>query len=135
MKNILLCCSNIMIQNEGKLAPCKEMRTLRIMKATNNIKFQAGSKTSCDAAYEEPKPQPLVCKCQNGGFCIETESGETECRCEENFTGEYCDIGKDAIIGSKAGSKAAIAAPVILIIMVIICAISLYVYYQRKRGE
>ena len=104
-------------------------------KCPNNIKFQAGSKTSCDAAYEEPKPQPLVCKCQNGGFCIETESGETECRCEENFTGEYCDIGKDAIIGSKAGSKAAIAAPVILIIMVIICAISLYVYYQRKRGE
>ena len=40
MKNILLCCSNIMIQNEGISTPCKEMRTLRIMKATNNIKFQ-----------------------------------------------------------------------------------------------
>merc|ERR1712117_753171 len=89
-------------------------------KCPNNIKFQAGSKTSCDAANEEPKPQPLVCKCQNGGFCGETE---------------FWDIGKDAIIGSKAGSKAAVIVPVLLIIVVIICAVALYVYYQRKRGE
>jgi low density lipoprotein-related protein 2 len=103
-------------------------------KCPNNQDFQKGSKTSCDASYEEPKPQPLVCKCQNGGFCVETNSGETDCRCEENFTGEYCDVGKDHV-GARGGSKAAIAAPVILIILVIVCAISLYVYYQRKRGE
>ena len=101
----------------------------------NNQVFSQGSKTSCDAAYEDPKPQPLVCKCQNGGFCIETESGETDCQCEDNFTGTFCDVRKDAVIGSKAGSPAAIVVPILLIICVIICAISLYVYYQRKRGE
>lgn len=104
-------------------------------KCPNNQAFQQGSKTSCDAAYEEPKPQPLVCKCQNGGFCLETQNGETMCQCEENFTGKYCDVRRDAIIGTKAGSPAAIVVPILLIIMVIVCAISLYVYYQRKRGE
>ena len=40
LKNILLCCSNITIQNEGKSIPCEEMRTLYVMKNTNSISFQ-----------------------------------------------------------------------------------------------
>jgi low density lipoprotein-related protein 2 len=104
-------------------------------KCPNNQAFQQGSKTSCDAAYEEPKPQPLVCKCQNGGFCVETKSGETQCECEENYKGEHCDVSIHLIVISNAGGRAAIVVPILLIIMVIVCAISLYVYYQRKRGE
>ena len=40
MKSILLCCSNITIQNEGQSIPCEEMRTLYVMKNTNSIRFQ-----------------------------------------------------------------------------------------------
>jgi len=59
----------------------------------------------------------------------------TECECEENFVGQYCDVRKDVTRLSRSSSPAAVIVPVLLIIVVIICAVALYVYYQRKRGE
>ena len=59
----------------------------------------------------------------------------TECECEENFVGQYCDVRRDVARLSRSSSPAAVIVPVLLIIVVIICAVALYVYYQRKRGE
>lgn len=59
----------------------------------------------------------------------------TECQCEENFVGQYCDVRRDVARLSRSSSPAAVIVPVLLIIVVIICAVALYVYYQRKRGE
>ena len=82
------------------------------------------------------KAEPLVCKCQNGGTCRETETGMTECDCKENFVGQYCDVRRDDVATfSRASSPAAVIVPVFLIVIVIICAVALYVYYQRKSGE
>ena len=81
------------------------------------------------------QPQPLVCKCQNGGICQESEDGMTECKCEENFVGQYCDVRRDVALHTRASTPAAVIVPVLLIIFVIISAVALYVYYQRKRGE
>lgn len=131
---------NTTIGNPCEKNPCTHLclitpgRNYRC-KCPNNTAFKHGSKTSCDAALEDRKPPPRVCKCQNGALCKETESGENRCVCKDNFQGEYCDVRKDALVGKKSGSSAAIVVPILLIIMVIVCAISLYVYYQRKRGE
>lgn len=32
-------------------------------------------------------------KCKNGGTC-ETKNGNAVCTCPDNYTGEYCQIGK-----------------------------------------
>merc|ERR1719495_2612910 len=54
------------------------------------------NKKSCDASIEAPKAEPLVCRCRNGGTCDQADdSGEPACICEENFTGRYCDVGRD----------------------------------------
>ena len=84
------------------------------------------------------QPDPLVCKCQNGGLCLEAEAGGallSQCACPDNFVGQYCDIRRDGTGLQRASSPAAVVVPVILIIAVIVCAMALYVYYQRKRGE
>ena len=87
--------------------------------------------------------EPLVCKCQNGGFCVESQTvpGETECQCMTDeagnplFVGKFCDVRKEAAGVGRSSSTAAVFVPIFLIIIVIISAVALYVYYQRKRGE
>ncbi len=85
------------------------------------------------------QPDPLVCKCQNGGLCVEGEEAggaPIQCACPDNFVGQYCDIRRDGTgLARGASSPAAVVVPVILIIAVIVCAMALYVYYQRKRRE
>ena len=83
------------------------------------------------------QPEPLVCKCQNGGVCVESASapGMTECRCDTAFVGTFCDVRKEAAGVARSSSAAAVFVPIFLIIVVIISAVALYVYYQRKRGE
>jgi len=104
-------------------------------KCPNNQHFQKGSKSSCDAAFEDSKPQPLVCKCRNGGVCVETANGETECECESGYTGRYCDIGKTDVRVSRSSSPAAVIVPVFLIVMVMVSAVMLFFYYRKKRGD
>lgn len=96
----------------------------------------------CAAAREQSKPQPLICKCQNGGLCEEgagtSEDGyqqaATQCRCPEGYTGPFCEHSKKKI--SKAGvSNAAVIVPVLLITLVILTSAALYIYYHRKSGE
>merc|ERR1712012_788431 len=97
-----------------------------------------GSNTQCEAAFEDPKHQPLVCKCQNGGFCVDTGSSQSEeapCLCPDSYVGAYCEHSKKFIGAGKSGSTAAVFVPIFLIIVVIVSAVALYVYYQRKRGE
>ena len=82
--------------------------------------------------------QPLVCKCQNGGFCVDTGSSQSEeapCLCPDSYVGAYCEHSKKFIGAGKSGSTAAVFVPIFLIIVVIVSAVALYVYYQRKRGE
>lgn len=33
--------------------------------------------------------------CQNGGTCISDEDLEIECICPPDYTGKFCEIGKD----------------------------------------
>ena len=89
-------------------------------------------------SHDNPfQPEPLVCKCQNGGVCVESTSapGMTECRCDTAFVGTFCDVRKEAAGVARSSSAAAVFVPIFLIIVVIISAVALYVYYQRKRGE
>jgi hypothetical protein len=82
------------------------------------------------------QPDPLVCKCQNGGLCLEDDGSLRQCACPDNFVGQFCDIRRDGTgLTRGASSPAAVVVPVILIIAVIVCAMALYVYYQRKRKE
>ena len=91
------------------------------------------------APSELPKALPLVCRCQNGGICID----ETHCNCcpdganatDCNFQGQYCEIGKIKTSSEGSGTPAAVAVPVILIIIVILTAAGLYVYWRRKAGS
>ena len=84
-----------------------------------------------------------MCKCQNGGFCVESQAvaEETECRCMSDeagnplFVGKFCDVRKEAAGVGRSSSTAAVFVPIFLIIIVIISAVALYMYYQRKRGE
>merc|ERR1719369_158687 len=54
-----------------------------------------GNKVACDATIEPPKAEPLVCRCQNGGTCQQTDDGQTSCRCEDNFVGQFCDVKRN----------------------------------------
>ena len=78
---------------------------------------------------------PLVCKCQNGGVCLESDGGKTVCDCTSIYEGQYCQIKREKTTRAGASSAAAVFVPIFLIILVIMSAVALYVYYQRKRGE
>ena len=76
-----------------------------------------------------------MCQCQNGGVCVESDRGETVCDCTDNYEGQHCQIKREPTTRAGASSAAAVFVPIFLIILVIISAVALYVYYQRKRGE
>ena len=58
-----------------------------------------------------------------------------KCRCQnDNFQGTYC---QDEVTRSKIdgiNSPAAVVVPVFLIIIVILTAAGLYIYWKRKQG-
>ena len=85
------------------------------------------------SVYKSPKPQPLICRCQNGGVCIGDR--DSTCHCEDDYYGRYCEIGKTPIdAGGVRGTPAAVIVPVLLIVIVILTAIGLYFYWRRKAG-
>jgi len=89
------------------------------------------NRQQCSKVYKSPKPQPLICRCQNGGVCID----ENTCHCEDDYYGRYCEIGKTPIdAGGVRGTPAAVIVPVLLIVIVILTAIGLYFYWRRKAG-
>ncbi|XP_040583657.2 LOW QUALITY PROTEIN: low-density lipoprotein receptor-related protein 2 [Lepeophtheirus salmonis] len=87
--------------------------------------------TACNAAFEAPKSLPLRCQCKNGGICRENGS----CDCLDSFDGAYCDsLVHSRVSKAPLSSKASIYVPVFLIVIVIITAIALYIYWRRNRG-
>ncbi len=77
-----------------------------------------------------PKPEPLVCKCQNGGICQE----DTSCKCAENFSGRYCENEVRRVpTADGASSPAAVIVPLLLVVIVILTAVGLYIYCRNKQ--
>lgn len=73
--------------------------------------------------------EPQICKCQNGGIC--TEEG---CECEEDFSGDYCENEVRRVLTIGGSSAAAVIVPVFLIVLVILTAIGLFLYWRTKRA-
>ena len=40
-------------------------------------------------ARSKPQAQPLICKCQNGGVCVESE--DMRCACDTDYSGTHCE--------------------------------------------
>ena len=81
-------------------------------------------------ATEQPKALPLVCKCQNGGVCLD----DATCHCEVNYSGRYCQNEVRRVPTTGGSSPAAVVVPIFLIIIVILTAVGLYIYWRRKQG-
>lgn len=86
----------------------------------------------CDAAAEKPRPAPRVCPCENGGVCIEDDTGELLCDCLPNFAGNNCErsLGHSYTPGNS--NLAAVLVPIMVIILVLMAAGAVW-YVVRKR--
>ena len=79
----------------------------------------------------DPKALPLVCPCLNGGVC----TGNAQvCQCEDNFSGSQCETEVTKVRTFGVSSPAAVFVPVFLIVVVILTAGGLYVYWRRKQA-
>ena len=97
----------------------------------NGQSFADPERTTCNAAQEQPKPQPLVCKCQNGGVCLGGSENADACACPDNFSGRYCQIGAVPLTGVGGdASPAVVIVPVILIVIIVLVLIGLYIYWR-----
>ncbi|QQP37705.1 Uncharacterized protein FKW44_018081, partial [Caligus rogercresseyi] len=76
-----------------------------------------------------PKSQPLICPCKNGGICRDNLS----CECLDSYNGAYCDsFVFSEVSKAPTSTSASIYVPVFLIVVVIITAIALYIYWKRN---
>ncbi|KAK9680220.1 Low-density lipoprotein receptor domain class A [Popillia japonica] len=88
---------------------------------------------TCDAAAESPRPEPRVCKCQNGGLCIESEgTDELQCNCLMDFHGDFCEIQLGLSKSAGASNATAIVVPIIVILLVLGSAVGVW-FFIRKR--
>lgn len=87
----------------------------------------------CDAPIETERPLPKVCKCENGGVCIQSiDENKLDCECMPNFQGEFCEIH---VAHSRAGDIAnttAIIVPIVVILLILVAATGVY-FFIRKR--
>lgn len=87
----------------------------------------------CDAPIEKERPLPKVCKCENGGVCIQSiDENKLDCECMPNFQGEFCEIH---VAHSRAGDIAnttAIIVPIVVILLILVAATGVY-FFIRKR--
>ena len=70
--------------------------------------------------------EPQICKCQNGGTCV-----EDGCKCEKDFSGSYCETEVRRVRTTGGSGAAAVIVPVFLILIVIITSIGLYLYWRK----
>lgn len=87
----------------------------------------------CDAAAEAPRPEPRICKCQNGGLCVESdESDELKCDCLTDFHGDYCEIQLGLSKSAGDSNATAIVVPIVVILLVLGSAVGVW-FFIRKR--
>ena len=82
------------------------------------------------AAQSRPQAQPLICKCQNGGVCVESE--DMRCACDTDYSGTHCENEVRRVLTFGESSKAAVIVPVFLIVIVVLTSAGLYIYYRRN---
>ena len=87
---------------------------------------------SCDAANEPPLPQPLVCKCRNGGICI-GDDGDA-CHCPDSYSGQHCENHVQKERTTADSNTAALVVPLFLVVVILIAAVGLWFWYRRDRS-
>lgn len=90
----------------------------------------------CDAAAERPRPEPLVCKCENGGSCREpkpdSEENKLWCECPTGFLGEFCEVHTARSSRPGGANTTAIVVPIVVILLVLGAATGVW-FFIRKR--
>ena len=113
-------CSHLCVIVPGNRARCE---------CPDGQRFVDREQSICDAASEAPLALPLVCKCRNGGFCRE----DTSCECEKDFSGTYCENEVRRVPTHGSSTPSAVVLPVLLILIVILAATGLYLYWRNKQ--
>ncbi|OQV14980.1 Low-density lipoprotein receptor-related protein 2 [Hypsibius exemplaris] len=93
------------------------------------------SRRRCDAATVELKSPPLRCRCQNQGYCVESQPGNVTCMCPAGLSGSSCENGQPAgvILSATGISAAAIVVPILLILLALGIALLGIMYFRKQR--
>ncbi|KAF4524946.1 hypothetical protein B566_EDAN012702 [Ephemera danica] len=87
-------------------------------------------------ANERPRPLPRVCPCQNGGVCMESDTGSTlTCECPADFQGNYCadHVARTKVPGAEETSRSAAILISVLVILLIAAAVGAAYFIFRYR--
>jgi low density lipoprotein-related protein 2 len=129
---------NTTVSNPCYSSPCTHLCLIvpgghRCACPDNSNLHDGSNEVTCDAASERPRPSPRVCKCQNGGACQESDSGDLTCQCPVYFHGEFCE---DYVITAPApgsgANTATIVIPIIVILLILLASGAVY-FVLRKR--
>lgn len=88
----------------------------------------------CDAVAERERPLPLICKCQNGGFCKE-ENGDVGCDCPTDFSGKYCEKYQGVLHSAGGNATAAVFIPILILVLMGAAVGSWYIIKKRPFGK
>lgn len=79
---------------------------------------------------ERERPLPLICKCQNGGFCKE-ENGDVGCDCPTDFSGKYCEKYQGVLHSAGGNATAAVFIPILILLLMGAAVGSWYIIKKR----
>jgi low density lipoprotein-related protein 2 len=97
-----------------------------------NTIFRIGSNTTCDAAFEQEKPSPQSCHCENGGVCKVGVDG-LECICQEDFSGQTCNQHvQRRRLEPESISTAAYIIPIVLILLLSLAGLAFFIFLKKK---
>uniref|UniRef100_A0A8D0H975 Low-density lipoprotein receptor-related protein 2 n=1 Tax=Sphenodon punctatus TaxID=8508 RepID=A0A8D0H975_SPHPU len=92
--------------------------------------FIEGSTTECDAAIEPRPTMPPACRCMYGGTCYLDGNDLPRCKCSDDYSGNYCEVGMSR--GVPPGATAvAVLLTIILIIIIGALAVGGFFNYRR----
>ena len=117
-------CSHLCVVIPGGRARCE---------CPDNQQFVDRDQSICDAPSEPSIPEPLICKCRNGGFCRD-DPDDSSCQCDEDFSGTFCENEVRRVPTYGASAPAAVVVPVFLVVIVILSAIGLYIYMRKRQN-